>query len=92
MRPSSSSALRSCETAAGGAARELSADDVAFGNCLEREVLAHGQRRPVPGEQTLHPAADERRGADECVCGQAACRDAARRALTRDGKALQPLS
>jgi hypothetical protein len=35
---------------------EIGPDGVAFGNCLQHEVLSDGQRRIVRGKQPLDPA------------------------------------
>ena len=53
----------------GGTAGELGSDDLAFGDRLQCQVLGDGEGRVVRREQTLDPAAHERRGADKRLGG-----------------------
>ena len=52
-----------------GAAGELGSEDLAFGNRLQCQVLGDGKGRVVRREQTLNPAAHQRRSADERLGG-----------------------
>ena len=53
----------------GGAARQVGADHLALGDCLEGQELAARERRLLRGEQPLHPAGRERSHPAECVGG-----------------------
>lgn len=61
--------LRDGGTGDAGAPRELGAGYVLAGDRAEREVLGHGQRWVVAGEQALDPAARQRRDGDERLGG-----------------------
>lgn len=53
----------------GRATGEPGADDLAVGDRLQGQVLGNREGRVVCGEQSLDPAADQRRRANQRLCG-----------------------